>query len=199
MAMNRIQFHPGLSMREFVKDLGTQAQYEQAPEVARWSDGFRGPRCQRRLATSCATAPASRLRAWAKDYHLARSSVVFSDGLACFGAVTEAGCSHHPTVIAAASRRRSPSCAGSTPPPQTQDQPVGLPPSVRLPEVWRSLPRGLLPSLQPVLRSEVAASAPAHRRRLHRSAAAAVHAHRRGVTWIRLVLLAGAPRKQRRD
>ena len=37
--------------------------------------------------------------AWAKD-HLAPASVVFSDGLACFGAVTEAGCTHHATVIA---------------------------------------------------------------------------------------------------
>jgi len=37
--------------------------------------------------------------AWAKD-HLAPGSAVFSDGLACFGAVTEAGCSHQPTVIA---------------------------------------------------------------------------------------------------
>jgi len=37
--------------------------------------------------------------AWAKD-HLAPGSAVFSDGLACFGAVTEAGCSHQSTVIA---------------------------------------------------------------------------------------------------
>ena len=37
--------------------------------------------------------------AWAKE-HLAPGSAVFSDGLACFGAVTEAGCSHQPTVIA---------------------------------------------------------------------------------------------------
>ena len=37
--------------------------------------------------------------AWAKD-HLAPGSTVFSDGLACFSAVTEAGCSHLPTVIA---------------------------------------------------------------------------------------------------
>ena len=36
---------------------------------------------------------------WAK-FHLVPGSVVFSDGLACFGAVTEAGCSHHPTVMA---------------------------------------------------------------------------------------------------
>lgn len=37
--------------------------------------------------------------AWSRD-HLAPGSAVFSDGLACFGAVTEAGCSHHPTVMA---------------------------------------------------------------------------------------------------
>ena len=37
--------------------------------------------------------------AWAKE-HLAPGSAVFSDGLACFGAVTEAGCSHQSTVIA---------------------------------------------------------------------------------------------------
>lgn len=36
---------------------------------------------------------------WAK-FHLVPGSVVFSDGLACFGAVTAAGCSHHPTVMA---------------------------------------------------------------------------------------------------
>ncbi len=35
----------------------------------------------------------------AKD-HLDPASVVFSDGLACLGAVTEAGCSRHPTVMA---------------------------------------------------------------------------------------------------
>ena len=37
--------------------------------------------------------------AWAKD-HIAPGSAVFSDGLACFGAVTEAGCTHHATVMA---------------------------------------------------------------------------------------------------
>lgn len=35
---------------------------------------------------------------WAGE-HLAPASTVFSDGLACFGAVTEAGCRHLPTVI----------------------------------------------------------------------------------------------------
>lgn len=36
---------------------------------------------------------------WGKD-HLAPSSVVYSDGLACFSAFTQAGCSHYPTVMA---------------------------------------------------------------------------------------------------
>jgi ribosomal protein L37AE/L43A len=39
------------------------------------------------------------ISAWAKD-HLAPESTVLSDGLACFGAVTDAGCRHHPTVMA---------------------------------------------------------------------------------------------------
>jgi hypothetical protein len=37
--------------------------------------------------------------AWAKS-NVAPGSAVYSDGLACFGAVTGAGCSHHPTVMA---------------------------------------------------------------------------------------------------
>ena len=35
---------------------------------------------------------------WAKT-HLAPCSTVFSDGLACFGSVTSAGCAHLPTVV----------------------------------------------------------------------------------------------------
>src|SRR3546814_12130367 len=35
MAMNRIQFQPGLSMPEFVKNYGTEMQCEQALEAAR--------------------------------------------------------------------------------------------------------------------------------------------------------------------
>ena len=45
MAMNRIQFQPGLSMPEFLKDYGTEAQCEQALEAVRWPTGFRCPRC----------------------------------------------------------------------------------------------------------------------------------------------------------
>ena len=37
--------------------------------------------------------------AWAKG-NVAPGSVVFSDGLACFAAVTDAGCNHQPTVMA---------------------------------------------------------------------------------------------------
>lgn len=39
------------------------------------------------------------ISAWAKD-HLAPENTVLSDGLACFAAVTDAGCPHHPTVMA---------------------------------------------------------------------------------------------------
>ena len=234
MAMNRIQFQPGLSMPEFLKDYGTEAQCEQALEAIRWPRGFHCPRCgqeahyvlrdgtrkvfqcnacrhqasliagtafqgtklpltiwflaiylisqaktglsalalKRQLGVSYPTAwliqhklmlvmtereeryvlegniqvddaylggersggkvgrgsenkvafvaavslsddgrplrarltpvPGFTLKAvaaWAKA-HLAPQSAVFSDGLACFGAVTEAGCSHHPTVMA---------------------------------------------------------------------------------------------------
>lgn len=234
MAMNRIQFQPGLSMPEFLKGHGTEAQCEQALGDVRWPNGFCCPRCghaahyvlrdgarkvfqcnacrhqasliagtvfqgtklpltiwflaiylisqaktglsalalKRQLGVSYPTAwlihhklmkvmaereeryvlegkvqvddaylggersggkvgrgsenkvpfvaavslseddrplrirltpvPGFTLKAiaaWAKD-HLSPESAVFSDGLACFGAVTEAGCSHHPTVMA---------------------------------------------------------------------------------------------------
>lgn len=45
MAMNRIQFQPGLSMPEFLKHYGTEAQCATALEQARWPTGFRCPRC----------------------------------------------------------------------------------------------------------------------------------------------------------
>ena len=45
MAMNRIQFQPGLSMPAFLKDYGTEAQCEQALETVRWPNGFCCPRC----------------------------------------------------------------------------------------------------------------------------------------------------------
>jgi len=45
MAMNRIQFQPGLSMPEFLKLFGTESQCEQALERVRWPIGFRCARC----------------------------------------------------------------------------------------------------------------------------------------------------------
>ena len=54
------------------------------------------------LRTKLSPVPGFTLRAigpWAKA-SLAPGSTVFSDGLACFTAVTEAGCVHQPTVVA---------------------------------------------------------------------------------------------------
>jgi len=45
VAMNRIQFQPGLSMPEFFQQYGAEAQCEGALEKARWPDGFRCPCC----------------------------------------------------------------------------------------------------------------------------------------------------------
>ena len=39
------------------------------------------------------------ITSWAKS-QVAPGSAIYSDGLACFAAVTNAGCSHHPTVMA---------------------------------------------------------------------------------------------------
>lgn len=242
MAMNRIQFQRGLSLPEFLKSYGSEAQCERALEAVRWPTGFRCPRCEgqthsvfrdgvrkvfqcttcrhqasliagtvfqgtklplttwflaiylisqaktglsalalkRHLGVSYPTAwlihhklmqamseredryvldgnvqvddaylggertggkvgrgsenkvsfvaavsltddhrplrvrltpvPGFTLKAieaWAKDA-LAPGSAVFSDGLACFGAVTEAGCSHHRTVMAGRKPREVP-------------------------------------------------------------------------------------------
>jgi transposase-like protein len=45
MAMNRVQFQPGLSMPEFMDLYGTEEQCEDAVRVSRWPDGFACPRC----------------------------------------------------------------------------------------------------------------------------------------------------------
>jgi hypothetical protein len=45
MAMNRIQFQPGLSMAAFFERDGTEALCTAALERVRWPDGFRCPRC----------------------------------------------------------------------------------------------------------------------------------------------------------
>jgi transposase-like protein len=46
MPMNRIQFQPGLSMREFQRQYGTDAQCEAALFASRWPSGWACPRCQ---------------------------------------------------------------------------------------------------------------------------------------------------------
>jgi transposase-like protein len=45
MAMNRVQFQPGMSLFELFEQFGTEAQCEAALEHARWPQGFRCPRC----------------------------------------------------------------------------------------------------------------------------------------------------------
>jgi hypothetical protein len=45
MTFNRIQFQPGMSIPEFLRSFGTEAQCAQAVKQARWPDGFRCPRC----------------------------------------------------------------------------------------------------------------------------------------------------------
>lgn len=46
MAMNRIQFQPGLSLNELLKNYGIEALCEAAFEKTRWPDGFACPECQ---------------------------------------------------------------------------------------------------------------------------------------------------------
>ena len=45
MAMNRIQFQPGLSLPAFLARFGREAQCEEALERSRWPQGFRCPEC----------------------------------------------------------------------------------------------------------------------------------------------------------
>ena len=45
MAMNRVQFQPGLSMAEFLKRYGNDEQCEAALVASRWSGGFTCPVC----------------------------------------------------------------------------------------------------------------------------------------------------------
>lgn len=47
MAINRIQFQPGLSLPEFHSKFGTEKQCHDALEQVRWPQGFRcpGPAC----------------------------------------------------------------------------------------------------------------------------------------------------------
>lgn len=40
MAMNRIQFEPGMSLPEFLRGFGTEERCVEAVFTARWPDGF---------------------------------------------------------------------------------------------------------------------------------------------------------------
>jgi hypothetical protein len=52
MAMNRVQFQPGLSMPEFLQRYGTEAQCAAALQAARWPNGFVCPACGGSASTS---------------------------------------------------------------------------------------------------------------------------------------------------
>jgi hypothetical protein len=52
MAMNRVQFQPGLSMFEFLERYGTEQLCEQAVFSMRWPEGFVCPRCEDRRCFS---------------------------------------------------------------------------------------------------------------------------------------------------
>jgi hypothetical protein len=91
---------------------------------------------------------------WAKS-NLAPGSTVLSDGLACFNAVTDAGCVHQPTVARRA-KAQGPARVqvGQHGPGQSQDQPFGLLPRACLSKIWRSVPRGIHLPLPPPIRSQ---------------------------------------------
>ena len=52
MAMNRVQFQPGLSMPEFLERYGSDSKCEAALLAARWPEGFRCPLCAGAARTS---------------------------------------------------------------------------------------------------------------------------------------------------
>src|SRR5665213_1314811 len=52
MPLNRVQFQPGLSMPEFLRRYGTDAQCEAALQIARWPSGFACPGCGGAARTS---------------------------------------------------------------------------------------------------------------------------------------------------
>ena len=45
MANQQIQFQPGMSIPEFLRRFGTEAQCVEAVKLTRWPDGLRCPRC----------------------------------------------------------------------------------------------------------------------------------------------------------
>ncbi len=65
MAMNWVQFQPGLSLAEFLRDYGTEAKCYRALYKARWPQGFRCPCCGGR--------PRSRFRREGRVYYQCRA------------------------------------------------------------------------------------------------------------------------------
>ena len=61
MAMNRVQFQPGLSLPAFLRDYGTEAACSSALLSARWPTGFVCPRCEGR---TCSRFSRSGQRLW---------------------------------------------------------------------------------------------------------------------------------------
>ena len=60
MAMNRIQFQPGLSLAAFLRDYGEESQCEAALVTARWPAGWTRCAASRCGTALPATAPAAR-------------------------------------------------------------------------------------------------------------------------------------------
>ena len=61
MAMNRIQFQPGLSLTGFLQQYGTEAACTRALRRARWPKGFVCPRCGGRRYGRCANRHGERM------------------------------------------------------------------------------------------------------------------------------------------
>ena len=114
MAMNRIQFQAGLSMRDFQSQYGTDQQCESVLFTSRWPEGWRCSRCgctrsfvtqngqarklwdgKPRLMRLAPIAGFSkqRVKDWALK-NLAPTAHVVSDGLHSFSQVLHVGSSH---------------------------------------------------------------------------------------------------------
>ena len=65
MAMNRVQFQPGLTLAQFIGRYGTEAKSYRALYKARWPNGFRCPCCDKR--------PRSRFRRGGQVYYQCRA------------------------------------------------------------------------------------------------------------------------------
>ena len=61
MAMNRIQFQPGLSLAGFLQQYGTEAACTRGLRRARWPKGFVCPRCGGRRYGRCANRHGERM------------------------------------------------------------------------------------------------------------------------------------------